>query len=109
MASAQETKRRLIEFLDRKAFDPILKARPDDYPEGKRAELKHVQDATCSERERFHSYETAEKVVQMFHDDLSSSAAEKVHRQLRDLGLPTISEVRNEFDRLAGELGVGRR
>jgi len=43
----------------------------------------------------------------MFQDDLRSDAARKVHRQLKDLRLPTLDDVKPEFDELANQLGVG--
>lgn len=58
--------------------------------------MRDVQRATESERERFRRYDSAEKMVQMYRDDRSSDAAQKVHRRLRDLGLPTLPDVRGE-------------
>jgi len=105
--SDNEAKRRLIEFLDTRAFDPVLKARSQDYPEAQRAKLEDVQGRTRAERERFHEYGSARKVVDMFKGDLSSAPAKKVHRDLEALGLPTLNQLRSEFERLADELGVG--
>jgi hypothetical protein len=96
----------LITFLDHNAFDPVLRVRPDNAPQGKQDVLRHVQDATRSEKERFHHYGSAGEVVRMFKDDLRSAPAKKVHRQLRDLGLPTLDDVREEFEQLADRLGV---
>ena len=101
-----DTKRKLVDFLERKAFQPVLDAKPDDYPEGKRDNLRHVQEATRAERERFRNYDSAQQVVDMFHDDLSSEPAKKIHRELRDLDLPTLNDIRAEFDDLARELGA---
>jgi hypothetical protein len=104
----KSAKEKLVDFLERKAFDPVLRARPENYAEGQRAKLAHVQDATRTERERFHRYGSAEKVVQMFKDDLNSEPAQKIHRELRALDLPTLNDFRDEFERLADELGIGR-
>ncbi len=99
----------LLSLLDREAFDPVLDASPDRYSsEGERKKLRDVQETTRSTKESYHRYESAEKVREMFRDDLSSHAAQKVHRQLRDLGLPTLDDVEPEFERLADQLGVGR-
>lgn len=70
--------------------------------------LKDLQKTTKSTQKSYHEYESAEKVQQMFRDDLSSDAAQDVHRQLRDLGLPTLNDVKPEFERLADKLGVGK-
>ena len=42
-----------------------------------------------------------------FKRDLSSAPAKKVHAELRSLGLPTLEDVREPFERKARELGVG--
>jgi len=103
---ASEAKSRLVEFLDREAFDPILKANPDRYPDSKKDKLRDVQRATESEKKRYHEYSSAEQVYRMYRDDLSSEPAQKIDRELRDLDLPTLKDVREKFERLASEVGV---
>lgn len=98
---------KLLDFLDRKAFDPVLKASPDDYTnDAQKQKLKNVQKTTRNTKESYHKYGSAEKVRQMFRDDLHSDAAEDVHRELRDLGLPTLNEIEPEFTHLADQLDV---
>ncbi len=46
------------------------------------------------------------RVAVNYERDLSSDAAEKVQSQLRDLGLPTLQQVKPEFEKLAHKLGV---
>lgn len=75
----------------------MLRAKPEDYPEGKRDKLADVQRAAESEVKRFQGYESAEKVVDMYRDDLSSSRAKEIRSELRHLGLPTINEGRDGF------------
>lgn len=104
--SEQEAKGRLFELLDREAFQPVLDTGPEDVPESKRDKLEHVKRATASERERFQNYESAEKMYQMFRDDLTSQAAESVNRDLEDLGLPKIGDCRQQVERTAQELGL---
>lgn len=100
---------KLLDLLDREAFDPVLNASPDDYKDdAQKQKLKDVQSTTQSTKKRYHdNYDSAEKVEEMFRDDLSSDAAKDVHRQLRDLGLPTLNDVKSKFEHLADELGVG--
>jgi hypothetical protein len=43
----------------------------------------------------------------MFEDDLNSEPAKKVHRKLGELGLPTLNDLRAEFEALAERLDVG--
>jgi hypothetical protein len=104
-----DAKQKLLDLLDEKAFDPVLKASADDYKsEGDKKELRDVQETTRSTQRSYHEYGSAEKVREMFRDDLSSDAAQKVHRRLKDLGLPTLGDVKPEFEELADQLGVGR-
>jgi hypothetical protein len=101
-----EAKRKLVRFLEEKAFRPILKADASRYPKNKREQLKDVQRRTEGEIERFRNYGSAQDVVTNFRRDLSSDPAKKVHRELDDLGLPTLNDVRAEFEKLAEQLGV---
>jgi len=43
----------LVRFLETRVFDPIMKAKPDDHGETDRDKLKHVQEATRAEIDRF--------------------------------------------------------
>lgn len=104
-----DAQHKLLAFLDRKAFEPVMRARPESYPESQRAKLKEVQDATRAEQERYRHYGSARKIVEMFKDDLASAPARKIHRGLHQLGLPTIEELRDEFEHLAEEFGVEAR
>ena len=92
-----------------KAFDPELKASPDDYEsDTDKDKLRDLQQTTRNTQESYHrKYESAEKVRRMFHNDLNSDAAKKVHRDLKDLGFPTLNDIEAEFGRLADELDVG--
>lgn len=99
MASKQE----LIDFLDRKVFDPILHASPDRYSEADRKKLKDVQDRTKSEKERFRSYKDAQDVIDNYKSDLHSSTAKRVNAELEHLKLPTLPSVHEEFLKTAGE------
>lgn len=104
---ANDARTELLDLLDREAFDPVINATPDDVADSKRDQLEDVQKTTKSTKESYHEYGSAEKVREMFRDDLSSDAARDVQRQLKDLGLPTLQDVKGEFERKADELGVG--
>jgi hypothetical protein len=97
MASKQE----LVHFLDQRVFDPILRASEDKYHGKQRDDLKYVQDRTRSEKERYHKYGSADEVIRMYKDDLNSENAKPVNSKLRELGLPQLSDVREEFERKA--------
>ncbi len=104
--SSSDARQKLIRFLEQKAFEPVLHAKSGQYPESKRDKLRDAQRRTEAEIERFQNYSSAEDVVVNFKRDLNSQAAEKVHRELKELGLPTINDIRSEFEQLAADLGV---
>ncbi len=102
----EAAKDRLVRWLERRAFAPVLRADPKSYSEDKRDKLKRVQDKTRTERARFRRYDSAHDVVVNFRRDLDSAPARKVHRDLEDLGLPTLNALKDEFDRLADSVGA---
>ena len=104
---AETAKDKLVRFLDRRAFDPVLKAKPDRYSESQQRKLGDVQRRTETEKDRFEHYRSARDVVVNFKRDLDSEPARKVHRELKDLGLPTIVDIKDEFLKLADDLHVG--
>lgn len=105
---ADNKKDQLVDFLDRKVFEPILTKSPDDYKSEKEREmLRDVQESTEAERERFREqYDSAERVKDMYHSDLSSSAARKIHEESKELGLPQMEDVWEEFNELCEKLEV---
>jgi hypothetical protein len=103
---ADHKKDELVRFLEERAFKPVLNAKPKNRSEAEQKKLEHVQKATRAEIERFHNYGSAQEVVTNFKRDLDSEPAKRIHAELRSLGLPTIHDVRDEFERRAGELGV---
>lgn len=82
---------------------PILNAKKDHLSGRERQELEDVQRRTEAEKARFHGYDSAERVVTMYKDDLHSEKARPVNARLKDLRLPTLADVREEFLKLAGE------
>jgi hypothetical protein len=102
MASA---KSELLDLLERKAFDPVLHAHKQPKSDADRRRLEH-QKATQAELTRYRNYDSAEEVVTNFKRDLHSEAAKRVHRELEELGLPTINDIEKEFLEKAAKLGV---
>lgn len=100
-------KERLVDLLDREAFQPVLNARADDFQGADRDRLERVQDATRRERDRYRNdYGSAEEVRRQFRSDLSSQPARDVQRDLKALGLPTLPDVEDDFETLSRDLGV---
>jgi hypothetical protein len=109
MAADQNARAKLVQFLDQKAFDPILRANPDRYSGTDKDKLEHIKGATERTQQRYHhDYTSAEEVCARFREDLSSSSAQRVQRELEQLGLPTLHDIEDEFDALCRDLGVGR-
>ncbi len=108
MAGKKNAREELLRFLDKKAFDPVLKASADKYhSEAARKKLQDAKQSTEGSKKRYHEeYGSAEEVLKRFKDDLSSEAAKKVHRELKELGLPALPELSGEFEQLADRLGV---
>jgi hypothetical protein len=100
-----DAQRRRAHFLERKCIRPVLEADASKFPENKRDQLKDMQSRTEKEIERFRAYKSAEGVVANFKRDLHSQAAKEVHGELQAPGLPTLPDVRDEFEKLAKSLG----
>lgn len=96
-------KEELVHCLDQHVFNRILQAKSNRLNDHARAALEDVQNRTRAEQERYHHYPSAEKVVEMYKSDLHSTNARKVNATLKRLGLPILADVKEEFERLAGE------
>ncbi len=105
----KHAREQLLDLLDKKAFDPILKASPNAYKsEREKQQLRDLQEATQHTQQSYYQkYTTAQEARDNFRRDLSSTAAKKVHHQLHELGLPTLEDIKGEFEQLADDLGVG--
>jgi hypothetical protein len=99
----------LLALVELKAFDPVLQAKPDGRSEAEKRRLEHVQKATRAEIDRYRGYRSAGELVTNFKRDLNSTAAKKIHAELRTLHLPTIEELQEEFETRARELGIEGR
>ncbi|WP_225769499.1 hypothetical protein [Inquilinus sp. Marseille-Q2685] len=101
-----DAREKLVDFVTRRAFDPVLKAQAEGRSEAEKRKLEHAQEATRTEIERYRGYGSAKEVVVNFKRDLDSEPARKVHAELKALGLPTVNDIRDEFESMAKELGV---
>ena len=95
-------KSELVEFLDRRVFNPILRADGSGRSEHEKKELEEVQEKTRTEQERYHGYPSAAKLVEMYRSDLSSENAKSVNAKLKRLKLPILADVKDDFMKLAG-------
>ena len=99
-------KQQLIDLLNRKVFDPVIHASESGKSDAEKQKLEKIKGQTRTEQQRYHHYEDAAKVKQMYRDDLRSAPAEKVHRESHQLGLPALPDIREEFEQLCHRLGV---
>ncbi|MDE2488919.1 MAG: hypothetical protein KGO51_16120 [Alphaproteobacteria bacterium] len=96
----------LVDFLKRRVFDPVLRADEDGRSDNERRKLADVKDATRSEVDRYRNYSSAQDLVNNFKDDLTSEPAQKIERESRELNLPTLKDVRQDFESKARDLGL---
>ena len=98
MARDTDKKKELVEFLNKKAFDPILKASENQYrTEEKKEKLRDVQKSTEREKNRFEHYRTARDVKENYLSDLNSDSAKRINTELAKLNLPTLPELKEQF------------
>lgn len=109
--AGDHAREKLLDLIDTKVFNPVLKASPERYSnENEKAKLQDVQRATRNTQRSYHEkYTTAQAVRENFRADLDSHAANKVHRTSKELGLPTLNDIKDDFEKLARELGVGSK
>lgn len=104
---SSETKDRLVSFLDRKVFDPVLKKTADDYSsDTDKQKFEEVRKATEKEKERFQNFSSAEEVRQNFLRELTYEPVKKIHEKEKDLNLPTLADVKEEFLKLCDRYDV---
>ena len=103
---ATDAIRELPDFLIKRAFEPVIHAKPDRRSESEKEKLEHVRKATRAEIDRYRNYRSAEEVVTNFKRDLHSSTAKKVPSELKSLRLPTLDDICDEFEEKARDLGV---
>lgn len=109
MAADQHAREKLVRFLDEQAVDPILGADPECYSGTDRQKLENVGGPTERMQQRCHDDSTsAEEVRDRLRDDLSSSAAQRVQREIESLRRLTRHDVEDEFEDLCRDLGIGR-
>lgn len=103
----KEKKEKLLNFIETKAFNPILKKSEDDFSsDSKKKKFKDVKRSTENEKERFRNYNSPEDIRDNYLSDLSSHTAKKKNAELKELGLPRLPDFKEEFLELCGKLDV---
>ena len=104
--SANDVKKQLLDFINKKAFDPILKTKPEKFKDKDREAFEEVRRKTENEKKNFEEYGSADEIKKNYLSNVRSKAAKKVNDQLEKLGLPTMPEHKDEFMELCNKLGV---
>lgn len=104
----KEIREQLLEFLDRHAFNPILEAMPDQYSsERDRSMLYEVKRIAAMEKERFYkNSQTAVEIRDQYFKELIMETSGKTGRELEDLELPRLLQLREKFVQLCRELNI---
>ena len=107
MPAKKDKREELLKFIDKNAFDPILKTSPKNLSDKDREMLEDVQRKTENEKKQFHTeYKTVQEVKKNYLSDVRSKAAVKVNKELKHLGLPTLPDFKDEFMNLCNKLEV---
>lgn len=106
MGDTKSSRDKLIDYLDQKVFDPVVQADPTDFAETHRGDLTTLKAALHTAQLRYHNAGTAEKVREMFHNDLKAEEDLGIRAELRRLNLPTMQDIHAEFDRLCHDMGL---
>ena len=104
---AEEQRKKLLDFIDKKAFDVILTTSPDKFKDKDRETFEGILKKTENEKQKFHGkYKTAEEVKKNFLQNVRSKPAQKLDKDLEHLGLPTLPQLKDEFMDLCKKLEV---
>lgn len=107
MNKEDRIKKELLDFLNRKSFDPILNTNENHFKDDvSKEKFRDVKKSTESEKTRFSQYETPKDIKSNYLQDLHSKAAKKINQELQELGLPQLPQFREEFLNLCNKLGV---
>lgn len=107
MSTAKDKRKKLLDFIDKKAFDVILKTSPDKFNGKDKEKFEEILKKTENEKNKFHeSYKTAKEVKENFLANTHSKPAQKLNKELEHLKLPTLPEIKDEFEELCKKLDV---
>lgn len=108
MLQTQDEKSRLLEFIDKKALDPVLEALPEQYSsERDRRSLLLVQKRTAKEKEEFHDkHLTTAQIREKYLRRIYWETHLRFGKQLEDLELPRFLQLREQFLQLCADLHV---
>ncbi len=96
----------LVDFLEARAWAPVLQASPRRYPKERHPALREVQRAVARHKARLERDVAAAEVRAWFTRSLTDRESERLREQLVALDLPALPDVADEFLELCDALGV---
>lgn len=102
MTEDKDVRKRLLAFLDRELFEPVLSKTREDFddPDDKHR-FDDARRKIARERSRYHDQcPTPQDIKENFLRDLESRTSHRLNENLRALGLPTYWDLRDEFLKL---------
>jgi hypothetical protein len=108
MEDEKDKRRQLLDFLDDRVFDPVLEALPEQYSsERDRRMLFEVKRIAEKKKERFHSQELSSgQIREQYFREMFFETSGKIGRELEDLELPRLLELKEQFLKVCQELNV---
>ncbi len=107
MAAHKDKREELLKFIDKHAFDIVIKAPVDKLSDKDREILEDIKRKTENEKAQFHEkFKTAEDVKKNFLSDVRSKSAVRLNKDLERLKLPTLPDIKDEFLELCKKLEV---
>lgn len=92
-----DARHEMLALLDHRVFGPAINADPKRYPGDRQRELADVKKTAKETQESYHHYGSAEHIKSMFQDDLRSPYGKRQTDELHELGLPALSDVKDDF------------
>jgi len=106
MKSEKDKRDELLNFIDKKAFNVILKTSPDKFKGKDKEDFDEILKKTKNEKKKFQGYKTAKEVKENFLSNTHSKPAQKLDKELEHLKLPTLPQIKDEFEELCKKLDV---
>jgi len=106
MKSEKDKRDELLNFIDKKAFNVILKTSPDKFKGKDKEDFDEILKKTKDEKKKFQGYKTANEVKENFLSNTHSIPAQKLDKELEHLKLPTLPQIKDEFEELCKKLDV---
>ncbi|MGQ9426860.1 hypothetical protein ACXYTJ_12700 [Gilvimarinus sp. F26214L] len=97
---AHEVKR-LFTVLEEGAFEPVLGASPASVAERYQDEFANLQEQVGQQRELFRTLASDEEVYETYHEQLATEKSERVSKELKALGFPSLADCKDQFEATA--------